>query len=286
MPKEKKLQPILKWAGGKRQLLRSLEKHLPNDIKKLRYMEPFFGGGALFFHLMPKKAIINDYNNELMNLYVVIKNDVYGLVEELKKFENTEKQFYEVRSWDRNIKFSSFSDTKKAARTLFLNKTCFNGLYRVNKEGYFNTPYGKYKNPKIINENLLEDIHLFFNASEIEFLSNNYVNILLKAGKEHFVYLDPPYDPISKTANFTSYTNKLFGREEQKELFYEMLKLDERGVKVMLSNSASEYILSLFDEINNISNNKFKLYFVDAKRQINAQADKRKNVKEVIITNY
>ena len=206
--------PVVKWVGGKRQLLERLMPLFPEIYTT--YCEPFIGGGAVLFALQPKKAIINDINSELIGVYRAIKNDVDALIKRLAQFENTKECFYDVRSWDRNAElYNQLTDIDKAARIIFLNKTCYNGLYRVNSAGEFNTPFGRYKNPNIVNESTLRAVHEYFNTANVTILNTSYSEAVQSLPEDSFVYLDPPYDPISVTARFTGYNAGGFSREDQ-----------------------------------------------------------------------
>ncbi|MCT6883604.1 DNA adenine methylase [Snodgrassella alvi] len=275
--KKQLIAPVLKWAGGKRQLLDTLIPLVPKDYSV--YCEPFVGGGALFFALQPQSACINDVNHELIRVYTVIKNDVDVLIEQLKQFQNNKDQFYEIRSWDRNKdKYTHLSDIEKAARIIYLNKTCFNGLFRVNASGEFNVPFGNYANPNIVNEPVLRAISFYFNNSEIVFNAVDYAEILKNLPDNAFVYLDPPYDPVSVTANFTSYTKDGFSRDEQIRLRKCCDELNERSIKFMLSNSATDFI---YDQYS-----KYNIEIISAKRLVGADASKRGRIQEVIVRNY
>lgn len=275
--KKQLIAPVLKWAGGKRQLLDALIPLVPKDYSV--YCEPFVGGGALFFALQPQSACINDVNYELIRVYTVIKNDVDALIEQLKQFQNNKDQFYEIRSWDRNKdKYTHLSDIEKAARIIYLNRTCFNGLFRVNASGEFNVPFGNYANPNIVNEPVLRAISFYFNNSEIVFNAVDYAEILKNLPDNAFVYLDPPYDPVSVTANFTSYTKDGFSRDEQIRLRKCCDELNERGIKFMLSNSATDFI---YDQYS-----KYNIEIISAKRLVGADASKRGRIQEVIVRNY
>lgn len=275
--KKQLIAPVLKWAGGKRQLLDTLIPLVPKDYSV--YCEPFVGGGALFFALQPQSACINDVNHELIRVYTVIKNDVDALIEQLKQFQNNKDQFYEIRSWDRNKdKYTHLSDIEKAARIIYLNKTCFNGLFRVNASGEFNVPFGNYANPNIVNEPVLRAISFYFNNSEIVFNAVDYAEILKNLPDNAFVYLDPPYDPVSITANFTSYTKDGFSRDEQIKLRKCCDELNERGIKFMLSNSATDFICDQYS--------KYNIEIISAKRLVGADASKRGRIQEVIVRNY
>jgi DNA adenine methylase len=277
MAKNKLVAPVLKWVGGKRQLLDTLKPLFPKGYKS--YCEPFIGGGAVLFSIQPKNAYVNDINAELINVYNVIQNDVDELIELLKLMKNDSKFFYEIRDWDRDReKYQSLSEVQKAARIIYLNKTCYNGLYRVNNAGEFNSPFGSYKNPNIVNEPVLRAVSNYFNKANIHFTTGDYSLVLKNITKGTFVYLDPPYDPISTSSNFTGYSRGGFGREEQIRLKAFCDKLDSRGIKFMLSNSATEFIL---DQYQN-----YKITRVQAKRSINSVGSKRGNVDEVVVTNY
>lgn len=212
---EFKTKPLLKWAGGKRQLLPKLIEYMPDVYN--RYYEPFLGGGALLFALQPKEAFVNDLNSELINMYTVVKKNPDLLIKELRKhLENHSRDyFYNIRNLDRTDDFISLSNVTKAARTIYLNHTCFNGLYRVNSKGYFNTPLGRYKNPNILDVDNICNVNKYLNSSEVNLFNYDYKMLLKKVKQGDFVYLDPPYDPISKTESFTGYTIVGFSRADQ-----------------------------------------------------------------------
>lgn len=281
MKKNILVAPVLKWVGGKRQLISEIEPLIPKRIST--YVEPFVGGGAVLFHLQPKKAIINDYNQELMNVYQVIKDKPNELIEVLKEHKelNSEDYFYEVRSLDRSEDFERLSNVKKAGRIIYLNKTCYNGLFRVNRAGFFNTPYGRYKNPSIVDEVTIKAVSNYFNSANIKFLTGDYKEALKRLRRGAFVYFDPPYMPISASSSFTGYTEHGFDYEKQVELRDECLKLHNRGVKFLQSNSYSPEILELYSD-----QKVFNIEIVQAKRSINSQADKRGEISEVLIYNY
>lgn len=269
--------PVVKWVGGKRQLLDRLIPLLPKNYTT--YCEPFIGGGALLFSLQPQNAIINDINNELIGVYNAIKYDVDSLIARLAKFENTKECFYDVRSWDRDADlYNQLTDIDKAARVIFLNKTCYNGLYRVNSAGEFNTPFGRYKNPNIVNESTLRAVHEYFNTARITILNGSYVDAVRNLPEHSFVYFDPPYDPISVTASFTGYNASGFNRSNQTALSECCRELDAVGIKFMLSNSDTRFIRGLYDGFN--------ITTVPAKRAINSVGSKRGAVNEVVIRNY
>ena len=277
MKKNKLVAPVLKWVGGKRQLLDTFKPLLPKRITS--YCEPFVGGGAMLFHLQPSTAYVNDINCELIKVYDIIKNDVENLIIRLSQFENTADEFYAIRDWDRNKnEYNSLSDTEKAARILYLNKTCYNGLYRVNNAGEFNSPFGNYRNPNIINAPVLRAVSAYLNAANIHLTSTDYSTVLNTIPKGTFVYLDPPYDPLSETSNFTGYSRGGFTREDQIQLRECCDELDRRGIKFMLSNSATDFILEQYKAYN--------VRIVQAKRAINSIAAKRGDVDEVVVRNY
>ena len=277
MKKNNLVAPVLKWVGGKRQLLNTFQPLLPAKITT--YCEPFVGGGALLFHLQPRTAYINDVNPELMRVYTVIKNDVDELINELMKFENTLEQFQTVRNWDRDEQYyATLSDVQKAARVLYLNKTCYNGLYRVNNAGEFNSPFGHYRNPNIVNAPVLRAVSAYFNSVDVHMSIMDYATVLSNIPKNTFVYLDPPYDPVSETSNFTGYIRGGFSRSEQIRLRECCDDLTARGIKFMLSNSATEFIMEQYSAYN--------ITIVKAKRAVNSVASKRGDVDEVVVRNY
>ena len=277
MKKNKLVAPVLKWVGGKRQLLETFRPLLPKRITT--YCEPFVGGGALLFALQPNTAYINDINPELILVYTVIKENVDGLIAELEKFENSAEQFYAVRDWDRDREYyESLSDVQKAARVLYLNKTCFNGLYRVNNAGEFNSPFGNYRNPNIVNAPVLRAVSAYFNSADIHMTTMDYADVLRNVPKGAFVYLDPPYDPVSETASFTGYSRGGFSRDDQIRLRECCDDLNARGIKFMLSNSATDFITEQYAAYN--------ITIVQAKRAVNSVASKRGDVDEVVVRNY
>lgn len=277
MKKNNLVAPVLKWVGGKRQLLSTLTPLLPKHITT--YCEPFVGGGAMLFHLQPTTAYVNDINNDLIGVYNIIKSDVGALIETLSEFKNESEFFYAVRDWDRDKeKYAALSEVEKAARILYLNKTCFNGLYRVNNAGEFNSPFGNYRNPNIVNAPVLRAVSAYLNSATIYLSSKDYSEILQTIPKGTFVYLDPPYDPVSNTSNFTGYTKGGFSHADQIRLRHDCDKLTARGIKFMLSNSSTEFIRGEYKDYN--------ITPVHAKRAINSVASKRGDVDEVVIRNY
>jgi DNA adenine methylase len=278
MPKNKLISPFVKWVGGKRQLIKSIMDVLPKNIKDYTYVEPFIGGGAVFFHIQPKNAIINDYNSELINVYNVVKENLDELIEDLKKHKNEPEYFYDIRKLDRSEDFNKIGNVQRASRLIYLNKTCYNGLYRVNNAGEFNSPFGKYKNPNIINEPVLRAVSLYLNSTNIKILTVDFEDILKSLDRNSFVYLDPPYHPISESSNFTGYVQGGWDIFDQIRLREACDNLTTRGVKFLLSNSASGFIRDQY-KLYNIST-------VKAMRYINVDAEKRGEIDEVLIRNY
>ncbi|MDC7226806.1 MAG: DNA adenine methylase [Spirochaetales bacterium] len=277
----KLVSPIVKWVGGKRQLLKDIEKHLPQEVynSKTTYYEPFIGGGAVLFHLQPNKAVINDTNSELVNLYKVIRDCPEDLIDDLKKHKNEEEYFYEIRGLDRDKEvYKNLSNIERASRIVFLNKTCYNGLFRVNSAGEFNTPFGRYKNPNIVNDITIRAIHNYFSNNDINILNTDYSEVLNEITPSSFVYLDPPYDPVSNSANFTGYTKGGFDKDEQIRLKKHCDHLDEKGVHFLLSNSSTDFINGLYKN--------YKIFHINANRAVNSKAEKRGAVKEVLVRNY
>ncbi|MDR0639499.1 MAG: DNA adenine methylase [Spirochaetaceae bacterium] len=275
--KNKLVAPILKWVGGKRQLLDVLTPLLPGRITT--YCEPFIGGGALLFDLQPKTAYINDINDELIRVYNVIKNDVENLIAALQDFKNEANYFYTVRDWDRDrTKYSTLPDVQKAARILYLNKTCYNGLFRVNNAGEFNSPFGNYRNPNIVNAPTLRAVSLYLNTATIYLTSLDYSEALRTLPKGTFVYLDPPYDPVSDTSSFTGYSKGGFTHDDQIRLRECCDELNAKGLKFMLSNSATDFIKEQYAA--------YHITRVQAKRAVNSDSTKRGEVDEVVVRNY
>jgi len=263
-------------------LLAEIKKNLPDNIDSLTYFEPFLGAGAVFFDLQPKKAVINDFNGQLILTYNVIKDNIDELAALLNKYQkkNDENNFYKIRNIDREPeKFNKLSNIEKAARLIFLNKTCFNGLYRVNSQGFFNVPYGKYKNPAICEEIILRRISSYLNTSKINILNCDFENAVSTADKMSFVYFDPPYHSPDKT-NFTGYQANGFDETGQERLYNVFNKLTNQGVKCLLSNSDTDFIRKLYKR------KIFKIISVQAKRAINSNSAGRGNVNEVLIKNW
>lgn len=276
---EEKLSPVFKWGGGKRQLLDEIIPKIPTHT---RYYEPFVGGAAVLLGLCPQNAVINDYNEELINTYKVIRDNPEELIRLLERHrdKNSIDYFYEVRAWDREQKvYNQLSKVERAARTIYLNRTCFNGLYRVNKQGFFNTPCGKYKKPEIVNADRIRDIHEYLSLNRIDIRCGDYKNALKHIRKGAFVYFDPPYmPPENGDETFTSYTVDGFDEQKQSELKEICDVLTEKGVKFILSNSCCTFIRDLYKDYN--------IEIVQARRSVSADGGKRILIDEVLVTNY
>jgi DNA adenine methylase len=302
---ELKAKPFLKWAGGKGQLLDEFVRFYPNELKNLeinQFYEPFIGGGAVFFDVVQryniKSAIICDINKELILTYKVVRKDVTGLIQHLEKYQkqyeklDDQKQaeyFYTVRK-DFNYQCGSTNFNRyskkwiaRAAQTIFLNRTCFNGLFRFNSKGEFNVPQGRYKNPKILDAQNLQKVSEILQIAEIKQADFKEVEKNIK--ENSFVYFDPPYRPISKTSGFTSYSTNPFGDEQQIELSELFHRLDKKGLKLMLSNSDPKNTDPGDDFFDKIYKG-HHIFRVPAKRIINSNAAKRHNVNEIVVTNY
>jgi DNA adenine methylase len=261
--------PFLKWAGGKTSLLSELLKHVPPRLR--RYHEPFVGGGALFFAAAPRRAVLSDSNGELIHCWQQVRDDVYGVLDALMDHVYERTHFERVRALDP----ARLAPAERAARFIYLNKTCFNGLWRVNRAGRFNVPFGRYRNPTF------HDPALLLRASQalqgVEVVRAPFEIALERASPGDFVYLDPPYDPLSETSSFTSYTQDSFGWEDQKRLAAACLALDRRGVRFLLSNSATPRIRELY--------RRFEQRLVRAPRHISCKGEGRGRVEELLVLN-
>jgi len=270
-----RIRPFVKWAGGKAQLLRELDKMIPQFN---RYFEPFLSGGAIFFYLIQNRrfiAYLSDTNKELITTYKVVKDYVGNLIEFLDKHQEEYKKnpfqyFYRLRAAQPS------NDIEKAARFIALNKTCFNGLYRVNKKGEFNVPIGDYKDPLICDKTNLEKINKALSKATV--FAADYSNVTGNAKQGDFVYLDPPYDPVSSTSNFTGYTSNGFGSKNQEQLADVFETLVSKGCLVLLSNSDTPFIRDLYSD--------FRIKEVGSQRAINCKGSKRAGHKELLISNY
>ncbi len=271
------VKPYLKWAGGKRQLLPEIRRFIPASFDL--YIEPFVGAGAVLFDLQPEKAVINDANRQLIMTYEVIRDDVETLIEALKEHaaKNTKEYYYTVREMDRDpAVFGGLSKTEKAARLIYLNKTCFNGLYRVNSQGLFNVPYGRYKNPAICEEETLRGIHAYFRRNDVTILNGDFEDAARLATPDSFVYFDPPYHSADNS-NFTGYQADGFPEAEQIRLRDVMKELTGQGVRCLLSNSDTGFIRKIYQDPA------FRVETVTASRTINSNTAGRGKVNEVLI---
>lgn len=269
-----KAKPFVKWVGGKTQLLPELRARIPSNFSK--YFEPFMGGGALFFHLQPEHSTLIDINEELTLAYRVIKYQTEELIADLKRHIYEKDYYYQIRNADRTDEYKSWSDVQKASRLIYLNKSCFNGLYRVNSKGEFNTPMGSYKNPKIVDEINLRACSQALQKAQI--VNASFLEVEEKVRGDDFVYFDPPYAPLNATSNFTGYSQKGFDNQMQLDLRNLCDRLHARGIRFMVSNSNAPLILDLYDH--------YKIELVYATRAINSKANKRGKIPEVIVTNY
>ena len=276
----KALRPFVKWAGGKTQLLERLHAYMPETYNN--YFEPFIGGGSFFLNIAPKKAIINDFNAELVCAYKCFQNDELfeSLKNELKKHEvnHSEEYYYQIRSMDKKERFLTLPIYVRAARMIYLNKSCFNGLYRVNSKGFFNVPSGRKKKVVTFDEDNFDSLREYFRNNDIMILNGDFEDAVKNAKAGDFVYFDPPYDVIENKNSFTSYAKNDFGKDEQIRLAKLYKRLSDKGVFVMLSNHNTAFINELYKDFN--------IHVVNAKRMINSKADGRGDVEEVIITNY
>ena len=270
MDKNINTKPVLKWAGGKSQLLGELLPRIPEKYNK--YIEPFLGSGAVFFAIGPEHAILADSNPELMNMYRVIASDVEKLITVLSTYENTKDSFYSIRELD----WQNMRPLDAAARTIFLNKTCFNGLYRVNRKGQFNTPYGNNKRTVFCDAVEIRKAATLLQKAEL--ICGDFRTVLMEYSQEgDFVYLDPPYIPVSKYSDFKRYTKDQFNEEDQKNLAADVKTLYEKGCKVMLTNSNHPLVHELYGQ--------YKIEVFQTRRMINKDGNNRTG-EDVIVTTY
>ena len=274
-------KPFVKWVGGKRQLMQDLENNFPKQFTT--YHEPFLGGGAVMFNLLTKKpqlsCNVSDFNSDLILAYVTIRDKLEKLIESLENHsknyhKNSTEYYYEVRKQEPK------QQIEKVSRLLFLNKTCFNGLYRVNSKGKFNVPLGRYTNPNIVNRENLTTVSKFLQSDKIKISCRDFESILNDAKKGDFVYFDPPYQPVSDTANFTSYTHRDFTEDDLQRLADLANQLNSKGSHVLLSNSNTKIVKKIF------SSKKWKVKEIAVNRAINSNSQKRTGHKEVLIKNY
>ena len=272
------IRPIVKWLGGKRQLLNEL---VPL-IEELRprgaiYVEPFLGGGAVLFELQPSKAIINDLNVELINVCRTVRDQTDELIAALKRHERNHGKdyFYEVRAWDRSEQYESMNAVERAARIIYLNRTCYNGLYRVNKAGQFNVPFGRYVRPLIVDEQNIRAVAEYLQHNDVTILSGDYRSVVEQLNGNAFIYFDPPYQPVSATSYFTSYTDKNFLYAQQAELRDVCVELRAKNIPFVESNSDCAEIRELYRD--------FEIKTVQATRALNSVGSKRGAINEVLI---
>lgn len=276
-------KPFLKWVGGKTQLLSEIRVRLPQEFSI--YYEPFVGAGAVYFSVAHRihAAHLSDVNSDLINVYSVIKDFPQDLIQELSYHKNTEDHFYTVRNADRQPEYAHWTNIQKAARFIYLNKTCFNGLYRVNSKGEFNVPFGKYANPKFCDQHTIEKCSLILNKNLTTLGSHGYADIVSMVQSipnplSVFVYLDPPYVPLTNTSNFVSYSKDGFGEDQHRELAEVYTTLSDMGVKCMLSNSSTPLVFDLYKN--------YTIHTVSAKRNVACTSQGRRTVLEVLVTNY
>lgn len=264
-------KPFLKWAGGKQRLIRQYEPFFPHG-QFHRYHEPFLGGAAIFFHLCPENAILTDLNAELINVYVVLRDYCAELIQVIQAYGFGREEYYRVRA----LNPKELSAVEQAARTIYLNRTCYNGLYRVNKKGQFNVPFGRYDKPFTFREGVLETVSRALANTEI--FVDDFSGVLQRAQTGDLVYFDPPYHPLNRTANFTGYTRGAFNGGEQERLAKVFCALDSMGCRVMLSNSDTPFVHQLYKA--------YRRETVLARRSINRDLNKRGEIKELLIMNY
>jgi DNA adenine methylase len=267
-----KARPIIKWAGGKSQLISTFAPYFPHRDEIRHYYEPFIGGAAVFFYLQHPRSFLSDSNVELIELYQTVRDNVSALIKALKKHRNEEAYFYEVRAQVAR----QLTSVERAARFIYLNKTCYNGLYRVNSQGQFNAPFGNYKNPNFCDVPGLQATSQALQTAELSV--SDFEAAVAHATAGDLVYFDPPYQPLSKTSSFTSYTATRFDDAEQRRLASVYRELDRRGCRVMLSNSNAPLIRELYHGFRPIE--------VLANRAINSKGDGRGKIVELLIINY
>lgn len=274
------MEPILKWAGGKRLLLPKICKYINAETLNGHYLyEPFFGGGSLTFSLEYSKTHINDFNTELINVYNVIKTDPYNLIKVLLEHKNnhSKEYYYKIRNIDRTPEYQTLSNVERAARTIYLNKTCYNGLYRVNNLGNYNVPIGKQTNTDIVMENRILNLSNFLNNKNIVITSQDFELAVASAKKGDVIYFDPPYDYEIESNGFTSYNSSGFTRDDLRRLKTVADKLIRKGCHVLISNNDTEFVNDLFND------DKYSIEHILAHRFINCKATHRTNIGEVLI---
>lgn len=274
------MEPILRWAGGKRQLLNDICDIINSVLtEKNKYYEPFIGGGSIAFSISHSKTIINDFNLELINVYKVVRDTPNELIDVLKMHQSNhcKEYYYKIRKLDRLPNYSELSSIDKAARIIYLNKTCYNGLYRVNSKGYFNVPIGRNSTiPDVVMENKIIELSKFLKSKNVEIRRGDFENCTTDAKKNDVIYFDPPYD-YEDNNGFTSYNENGFSRNDLIRLRDLCIKLIKKGCKVIISNNDTEFVNEIF------TNDYFTIKHIEAKRYINCDGRKRSHVKEVII---
>lgn len=263
-------RPFLKWAGGKSRLISQYAPYFPSHYRT--YHEPFLGGGAIFFHLQPSQAVLSDVNAELVNVYICIRDHLGDVIQQLDihAHQHCHDYYYQTRA------LHPSSPVQRAARFIYLNRTCFNGLYRENSKGEFNVPMGRYQKPKICDRELLQAVSQILQPIQIH--QQSFADILEVAHAQDFVYFDPPYQPISATSDFTAYSRGAFTTADQAQLAQVFSVLANRGVKVMLSNSDCPFIHDLYQDYN--------IHPIQAARSINSNPQKRGKITEVLVTSW
>ena len=272
------MEPVLKWAGGKRQLLAEIRKIItPESLQGHRLFEPFVGGGSVFLSYEHKSVVINDYNEELMNVYEEIKTNADSLICLLKnhKEKHDKEYYYKIRNLDRTEAYAQLTNTERAARIIYLNRTCFNGLYRVNAKGQYNVPVGKYVNPDIVSEDRIREMSKYLSKNKVHMRCGDFEKSVKGARRGDTIYFDPPYD--YEECGFTSYTPGAFSRADLTRMKKLCDRLIEKGCKVVVSNNDTSFVRELFDD------EKYTIKTVMAKRMINCDGAKRSEVREVLI---
>lgn len=270
-------KPFIKWVGGKRQIISQLQKLFPIDFKN--YHEPFLWGGAVFFNVQKKQSFLSDINAELINTYQTIKNNPKELIQFLELCEHSREFYATIRAWDRVDNWQEkYSEVERAGRFIYLNRTCFNGLYRVNSKGQFNVPIGSYKNPDFVQKENIQSVSKLLKKTKATIKLQSFDSVLKNAKSWDFVYFDPPYDTLTETANFTSYNESGFWRDMQIKLRDVFAQLDKKGVKVMMSNHNTGFIREIYKG--------FKFEIVKARRNVNSKGSGRGEVEEIVVMNY
>lgn len=266
--------PFLKWAGGKQRLLTQYESYFPPTDGVRHYFEPFIGSAAVFFHKRYPAATLSDQNGKLIEVYQLIRDDVDEVIAALQVHQNESDYYYAIRAQNP----ADLKPAERAARLIYLNKTCYNGLYRENSSGEFNVPFGRYKNPKICNEDRLRAASAALQGVKLQV--DDFESVVTTAVAGDFVYFDPPYVPLSPTSSFTSYNKHGFGQADQERLAETVARLTKKDVSVMLSNSSAELVYELYGRSS------YRLIEIQARRNINSKANRRGPVKELLILNY